>query len=106
MWLTVSSSGHTLTFLHGISSLASCVLFVCETYLRQGWTEITVATPGGYLPELPIEYLLLEQALQPVFVCHYFLLFFAAGQQRLAYVFSLYSIIDIITVIPVSPPSP
>ena len=95
LWLNKSSTGRMLTLVHGLSSLVSCILFISETYLRQPCltqqvsgtsSKSCVATPAGYLPELPIEYLLVEQALQPVFLCHYILLLYVAIN-RVAYIF-------------------
>jgi voltage-gated potassium channel len=107
MWLHVSAGGRALTIFHGVSSLASCILFISETYMRQPCSagdkasrSICISVPSGFNPQLPIEYLLVEQALQPVFVCHYFLLLYLAIN-RVTYVFSLYALIDVFTVIPV-----
>ena len=105
MWLNVSAGGRALTIIHGVSSLASCVLFISETYMRPPCSTSTsgtrcIATPSGFVEQLPVEYLLVEQALQPVFVCHYFLLLYLAIN-RVSYIFSLYALIDVFTVIPV-----
>ena len=96
-WLVVSRSGTALTALHAISSLASCVLFICEGYL----VPLAVLSQKNYRAELPVPYLLAEQVLQPIFLYHYMLLFYVAGSQRCSYVISLMSIIDLVTVIPV-----
>jgi hypothetical protein len=99
-WLVISRFGTVLTTLHAVTSLVSCVLFIVEGYLVPGGAG-QLRVPGGYRSDLPLEYQLAEQALQPVLVCHYFLLLYVAGQQRCYYVISLMSIIDLVTVIPV-----
>lgn len=101
-WLVISRIGTGLTVLHAISSLASCILFICEGYLVPFDVFTLVSNvPGGYRTHLPLAYLLAEQALQPIFAFHYLLLFYVAGSQRCAYVLSLMSVIDLVTVIPV-----
>ena len=102
-WLAVSWSGTSLTSLHALSSLASCILLICEGYLLPNGPVMSGSDDGiaGYRGGLPFGFLLAEQIFQPIFVCHYFLLFYVAGRQWLMYIFSLMSIIDIVTVIPV-----
>jgi hypothetical protein len=95
-WLVISRLGIALTALHALCSLASCVLFICEGYLVPADVlTLTADMPGGYRTLLPLSYLLVEQTLQPIFLFHYLLLFYVAGSQRCAYVFSLMSVIDI-----------
>ena len=88
--------------MHAFISLVSCILFIVEGYLREE-CECTGSEECGATCDqdsLPLDYQLSEQALNPVFLCHYMLLLYAC-RDRVAYVFSLFSLIDIVTVIPV-----
>lgn len=88
---SLHAAGNVIAVTYGVFSLASCVLFVFETYLDHELDEFYAE---------PLWLVLTDVSLQPIFVWNY-VLFFVLYRRKLSYIFSMSAIVDVETIIPV-----